>query len=78
MMSKFSPRRRGHAERKRVRAVTAALVAIAFILFGSPAKAQRVDTNQLASNVKIEFLHAWTGYKIYCWGHDDLKPLSKT
>ena len=25
-----------------------------------------------------EFLHAWSGYKKYAWGHDDLKPLSKT
>src|SRR5947209_2128555 len=33
---------------------------------------------RLASNVKTEFLHAWTGYKKYCWGHDDLKPISKT
>ena len=26
----------------------------------------------------MEFLHAWNGYKKYAWGHDDLKPLSKT
>jgi mannosidase alpha-like ER degradation enhancer 2 len=36
------------------------------------------DRNALAAQVKAEFLHAWTGYKKYCWGHDDLKPLSKT
>jgi len=23
-------------------------------------------------------MHAWNGYKKYAWGHDDLKPLSKT
>ena len=28
--------------------------------------------------MKAEFLHAWQGYKKYAWGHDDLKPLSKT
>lgn len=33
---------------------------------------------KLAAEVKAEFLHAWTGYKKYAWGHDDLKPLSKT
>jgi mannosidase alpha-like ER degradation enhancer 2 len=33
---------------------------------------------KLAAEVKAEFLHAWTGYKNYAWGHDDLKPLSKT
>src|SRR5665811_822182 len=28
--------------------------------------------------VRKEFLHAWNGYKQYAWGHDALKPLSKT
>ena len=32
----------------------------------------------MAARVKSEFLHAWNGYKKYAWGHDDLKPLSKT
>ena len=27
--------------------------------------------------MRSEFLHAWSGYKKYAWGHDDLKPLSK-
>jgi mannosidase alpha-like ER degradation enhancer 2 len=31
-----------------------------------------------AADVRTEFLHAWNGYKKYAWGHDDLKPLSKT
>ena len=39
---------------------------------------QTVDKKQLAAQVKTEFLHAWNGYKQYAWGHDDLKPLSKT
>lgn len=30
-----------------------------------------------SSAVKAEFMHAWTNYKRYAWGHDDLKPLSK-
>src|SRR5213595_2188138 len=33
---------------------------------------------QLASRVRTEFLHAWTNYEKYAWGHDALKPLSKT
>ena len=33
---------------------------------------------KLAAEVKAEFLHAWNGYKKHAWGHDDLKPLSKT
>jgi mannosidase alpha-like ER degradation enhancer 2 len=39
---------------------------------------QKVDKKQLAAEVKSEFLHAWNGYKKYAWGHDDLKPLSKS
>ena len=35
-------------------------------------------TEQLASRVKSEFLHAWQGYKKYAWKHDAYKPLSKT
>src|SRR5215469_3466531 len=30
-----------------------------------------------AARVKAEFLHAWTNYEKYAWGHDELKPLSK-
>jgi mannosidase alpha-like ER degradation enhancer 2 len=33
---------------------------------------------KVAAEVKAEFLHAWNGYKKYAWGHDDLKPLSKS
>jgi len=24
-----------------------------------------------------EFLHAWSNYKKYAWGHDELKPVSR-
>jgi len=41
-------------------------------------KTQKIDKKQLANQVKTEFLHAWNGYKKYAWGHDDLKPVSKT
>jgi ER degradation enhancer, mannosidase alpha-like 2 len=40
--------------------------------------AQQPNKQKLAAEVKAEFLHAWNGYKKYAWGHDDLKPLSKT
>jgi mannosidase alpha-like ER degradation enhancer 2 len=39
---------------------------------------QPVNKPQLAEQVRAEFLHAWNGYRKYAWGHDDLKPLSKT
>ncbi|XP_016346737.1 endoplasmic reticulum mannosyl-oligosaccharide 1,2-alpha-mannosidase-like [Sinocyclocheilus anshuiensis] len=28
--------------------------------------------------VREAFRHAWNGYKAFAWGHDELKPLSKT
>jgi mannosidase alpha-like ER degradation enhancer 2 len=33
---------------------------------------------QMANQVRDEFLHAWNGYKQYAWGHDELRPLTKT
>ena len=37
-----------------------------------------VDRRKLAAEVRAEFLHAWRGYEQYAWGHDDLRPLTKT
>ncbi len=37
-----------------------------------------IDKEKYASMVKQEFLHAWKAYKKYAWGHDELKPESKT
>jgi Glycosyl hydrolase family 47 len=48
------------------------------LLFPFSASAQQSNKTKLASEVKAEFLHAWNGYKKYAWGHDDLKPLSKS
>ncbi|MEO8727131.1 MAG: glycoside hydrolase family 47 protein [Acidobacteriaceae bacterium] len=31
----------------------------------------------MADHVRQEFLHAWSGYKQYAWGHDEVRPLSK-
>jgi mannosidase alpha-like ER degradation enhancer 2 len=39
---------------------------------------QTVDKQPLAWQVRSEFLHAWNGYKKFAWGHDDLRPLSKS
>jgi ER degradation enhancer, mannosidase alpha-like 2 len=33
---------------------------------------------QVAARVRTEFLHAWNSYERYAWGHDALRPLSKT
>src|SRR5664279_717142 len=31
----------------------------------------------IAAEVRLEFLHAWRGYRQYAWGRDELLPLSK-
>lgn len=49
--------------------------------FATPSCAKsREDAHarRLAGRVKTEFLHAWRNYKRYAWGHDALRPLSKT
>src|SRR5215469_14454069 len=36
------------------------------------------ETAAMATQVRAEFLHAWNAYKQYAWGHDELKPLSRS
>src|SRR5688572_14075470 len=55
-----------------------ALVLVIFFCTSAAQSQQSVNRRQLRQEVKAEFLHAWEGYKKYAWGHDDLKPLSKT
>ena len=43
-----------------------------------PSSKTGVGRRILARQVRAEFLHAWNGYKKYAWGHDDLRPLSRT
>jgi ER degradation enhancer, mannosidase alpha-like 2 len=57
------------------------VAALAFAMaacFTAQANGQAVDRKRLAQEVRAEFQHAWNGYKQYCLGHDDLKPLTKT
>src|SRR6187401_511479 len=77
MSRKLSPQGHRNAEK---RLPVASIAVVIFILFTGNilSTAQAVDRKKLADDVKREFLHAWNGYKQYCWGHDDLKPLSKT
>lgn len=53
---------------------------LAILFFGAnlSSSGQNIDKKQMTEKVKAEFLHAWNGYKQHCWGHDDLKPLTKT
>jgi len=53
------------------------LLLLLLLLLPIPAAAQ-TPKKKLAAEVRAEFLRAWNGYKKYAWGHDDLKPLSKT
>lgn len=54
-----------------------ALLFLLFLFITPAAHPQRINKQQLAAEVRSEFLHAWKGYKKYAWGHDDLRPLSK-
>ena len=36
------------------------------------------EKTEMANRVRQEFLHAWNGYKQFAWGHDELRPLSKS
>jgi hypothetical protein len=44
----------------------------------TPAAVDAAESQRLAKQVKREFLHAWRNYERYAWGHDELRPLSRT
>ena len=62
------------------------IVSIAFLLaacaalttHGCTRAPEDEHARQLATRVRTEFLHAWNNYERYAWGHDTLRPLSKT
>ena len=55
------------------------LVVFAALVTHGCAKAREDErARQLAARVRTEFLHAWNNYERYAWGHDALRPLSKT
>ena len=66
--------------------LTTTLLTLSTLLFpfaslAAPQRAPRTDEvnrRELAARVRAEFLHAWRGYERYAWGHDELRPLSKT
>jgi mannosidase alpha-like ER degradation enhancer 2 len=59
-----------------VRLLLAALVALA--AQGCNRSRDDVQARQFATRVRTELLHAWNNYERYAWGHDALRPLSKT
>ncbi len=53
-------------------------VLAAFASQGCDRSRDEIQARQVAARVRTEFLHAWNNYERYAWGHDALKPLSKT
>lgn len=52
--------------------------AFAFLLLSGGASGAPLDRAGLAAQVRAEFLSSWQAYEKYAWGHDELKPVSKT
>jgi mannosidase alpha-like ER degradation enhancer 2 len=51
---------------------------LALAMDGCVKSRQDEQAQQLAVRVRTEFLRAWNSYERYAWGHDALRPLSKT
>jgi len=51
---------------------------VTFALHGCAKSRQDEDAREIAVRVRTEFLHAWNNYERYAWGHDALRPLTKT
>src|SRR5437868_2641009 len=56
----------------------AVATAISFASVGCKQSRDEAHAREVATRVRSEFLHGWTNYEKYAWGHDALKPLSKT
>ena len=46
--------------------------------FTTESSVDRKERHRRQSAVKDSFRHAWDGYKKYAWGHDEIRPVSKT
>ncbi len=70
-MNKISPQRCGDAEKKmKIRCLSFGDALILLTIALISARGQTVNNAKLASSVQTEFLHAWNGYKQYCWGQE--------
>jgi ER degradation enhancer, mannosidase alpha-like 2 len=56
------------------------IAACLVLLFASiPATADGpIDRDRLAASVRNELLASWKAYEQYAWGHDELRPMTKT
>jgi glycosyl hydrolase family 47 len=53
------------------------LIAVPTAAGPSPASAP-MNRAEMAGRVRDEMLHAWRAYEKHAWGHDELRPLTKT
>ena len=58
----------------------AALFAVFLLAAGTGPRPtpQRIDRARMAERVRAELLHSWRAYERYAWGHDELRPVSRT
>ena len=58
----------------------ATLLTGVFTLRGFPAGDEftQEEKARVAASIKAEFLRSWQAYKKYAWGHDGIRPISKT
>ena len=64
---------------ERIAPVASLLAAVAvFATYGCTQSREDEHAREFATRARTEFLHAWNGYERYAWGHDALRPLSKT
>ena len=55
-----------------------ALLAVLAITAGASPVPTAASRAELAQRVRSEMLYAWRAYERYAWGHDELRPVSKT
>jgi hypothetical protein len=48
------------------------------LAWAASAMAAPTPSPVMAARVRAEFLHAWRNHRRYAWGHDELRPLSRT
>src|SRR5436305_1372756 len=53
-------------------------VAIAFVLGCTAAPAIPAEPVDLAAAAREAVRHSWNGYRRYAWGHDELRPVSRS
>src|SRR6266536_2255285 len=63
----------------RIAPIVFLLIALdALAIHGCTKSREEERAQEVATRVPTEFLHAWNNYERYAWGHDALRPLSKT